>query len=53
MRLLDELTRQAGKNLIMVTHSVEAASYADKIYNLRDGQLHTEVHQLPRIQQNI
>src|SRR5690606_18436287 len=28
LALLDRLTRQAGKNLILVTHSQEAASYA-------------------------
>jgi putative ABC transport system ATP-binding protein len=39
MALLDRLTRQAGKNLILVTHSKEAAAYADRILTLRDGQL--------------
>jgi ABC-type lipoprotein export system ATPase subunit len=33
------LTRQAGKNLILVTHSSEAAAYADRILTLRDGRL--------------
>ncbi len=37
--LLDRLTRQAGKNLIMVTHSLEAARSADRILYLRDGKL--------------
>lgn len=37
--LLDRLTRQSGKNLVMVTHSVEAAAVADQIYILRDGKL--------------
>jgi putative ABC transport system ATP-binding protein len=39
MALLDRLTRQAGKNLILVTHSSESASYADSIYSLREGHL--------------
>jgi putative ABC transport system ATP-binding protein len=39
MVLLDRLTRQQGKNLILVTHSREAAAYADRILTLRDGQL--------------
>ena len=39
MTLLDRLTRQSGKNLILVTHSNEAASYADRILTLRDGKL--------------
>jgi len=39
MALLDQLTRQAGKNLILVTHSTEAAAYADRMLYLRDGRL--------------
>jgi putative ABC transport system ATP-binding protein len=39
MALLDRLTRQSGKNLILVTHSNEAAAYADRILTLRDGKL--------------
>jgi putative ABC transport system ATP-binding protein len=39
LALLDQLTRQAGKNLILVTHSHEAANYADRILCLRDGKL--------------
>jgi putative ABC transport system ATP-binding protein len=37
--LLDRLTRQAGKNLVMVTHSHDAALVADRILCLRDGIL--------------
>ena len=39
LNLLDTLTRQRGKNLILVTHSLEAAAYADRILHLRDGSL--------------
>ena len=39
LSLLDRLTRQAGKNLILVTHSLEAAKYADRVLYLRDGKL--------------
>jgi len=39
LALLDRLTRQAGKNLILVTHSADAAAYADRILYLREGQL--------------
>ena len=39
LALLDQLTRQSGNNLIMVTHSREAASYADRVLTLKDGQL--------------
>ena len=40
--LLDRLTRQRGKNLVMVTHSDDAAAYADRILYLRDGCFHAE-----------
>ncbi len=36
--LLDRLTRQAGKNLIMVTHSQEAAAHADRVLCLQVGK---------------
>jgi putative ABC transport system ATP-binding protein len=39
LELLDRLTRKAGKNLLMVTHSAEAAGYADRVLVLRDGKL--------------
>lgn len=39
LTLLDKLTRQAGKNLIMVTHSKENAIYADRLFELRAGCL--------------
>jgi putative ABC transport system ATP-binding protein len=39
LALLDSLTRQAGKNLILVTHSADAAAYADRIFAMRDGRL--------------
>lgn len=42
LELLDRLTRQAGKNMILVTHSPDAAAIADRILHLRDGQLVAE-----------
>jgi len=39
LALLDRLTRQAGKNLIMVTHSKENAIYADRLFELHAGCL--------------
>jgi putative ABC transport system ATP-binding protein len=35
--LLDKLTRRSNKNLIMVTHSRDNATSADRIVELRDG----------------
>jgi len=40
--LLDRLTRQAGKNLIMVTHSPESACLADRVFHLHAGKLQHE-----------
>jgi putative ABC transport system ATP-binding protein len=42
--ILDKLTRKAGKNLIMVTHSFEAAAIADRTLHLQNGKLHEENH---------
>ncbi len=39
LALLDRLTRQAGRNLLMVTHSAESAARADRVFHLRDGKL--------------
>lgn len=39
LELLDELTRGSGKNLVMVTHSQEAARIADRVLCLKDGKL--------------
>ncbi len=37
--LLDRITRQAKKNMIMVTHNQEAADYADRVLLLKEGKL--------------
>ena len=37
--LLDQLTRKAGKNLVMVTHSEEVIGIADRVLRLKDGKL--------------
>ena len=44
--LLNRLTRKAGKNLVMVTHSIEAASFADRIFTLQRGKLGENGHPL-------
>jgi putative ABC transport system ATP-binding protein len=45
LALLDRLTRQAGKNLIMVTHSAEAALVADRVLTLHEGHLEEAPHE--------
>ncbi len=37
--LLDTLTRQAGKNLLMVTHSPEVVGLADRVFRMTEGHL--------------
>jgi putative ABC transport system ATP-binding protein len=39
MTLIERLVRRTGKTLIMVTHSLEAAAIADRVFQLRDGKL--------------
>ncbi len=40
--LLLRLTREAGKTLIMATHSAEIARQADRVSRITDGKLHLE-----------
>ena len=39
LQLLDHLTRQRGKTLLVVTHSTEVAALADRVYTLHEGRL--------------
>lgn len=39
LNLLLELTRDAGKTLIMATHSAEVVPYADVVYHIHEGKL--------------
>ena len=39
MDLLDRLTRESNKTLLLVTHSNDAAAYADRALHFREGQL--------------
>jgi putative ABC transport system ATP-binding protein len=39
--LLDTLTRKAGRNLVMVTHSEEVVGVADRVMRLKDGKIVT------------
>jgi len=47
MELLDHLTRQSGRNMVLVTHSDDAASFADRRVRLRDGKLVVEADARP------
>jgi putative ABC transport system ATP-binding protein len=39
LALLDRLTCQAGKTMIMVTHSPEVIGMADRVFRIREGHL--------------
>lgn len=50
LALLLGLTRDAGRTLIMVTHSMELVPYADRVYRLWDGVLTEEAdHQRHKV----
>lgn len=40
LALLDQLVRQEGKTMVMVTHSQEVIGLADRLMTIRDCQLH-------------
>ena len=46
LKLLERLTREAGKSMILVTHSAEAAAVADRVFALHNGLL-TEQASVP------
>jgi putative ABC transport system ATP-binding protein len=39
LALLERMTRKSGKNMLLVTHSMDAAAIADRVFQLRDGHL--------------
>jgi putative ABC transport system ATP-binding protein len=39
LKLLLSLTRDAGRTLLMVTHSMEVVPLADRVFRLKDGHL--------------
>jgi putative ABC transport system ATP-binding protein len=42
LAVLERLTRQSRKNMLLVTHSNEAAAVADRVFVLREGRLKEE-----------
>jgi putative ABC transport system ATP-binding protein len=47
LALLLQLTRAAGKTLIMATHSAEVVPYADRVYEIHEGRLVAEQQREP------
>lgn len=48
MRLLLEMTRDAGKTLIMATHSMDVIPLADRIFRIEEGKLIEDTDALKR-----
>lgn len=46
LELLLEMTREAGKTLIMATHSMEVISLADRVFRVADGKLIDDTYHL-------
>ncbi|NNJ08914.1 ABC transporter ATP-binding protein [Chloroflexales bacterium ZM16-3] len=42
LSLLDRLTRQANRTMVMVTHSPEVVGMADRVFRISDGRLHED-----------
>jgi putative ABC transport system ATP-binding protein len=47
LELLDTLTRQAGRNLLMVTHSPDVVGLADRVFRIAEGHLVEEPLAVP------
>jgi putative ABC transport system ATP-binding protein len=46
--LLDRLTRQAGRTMLMVTHSPDVVDLADRVFRISDGHLAEDSHLIGR-----
>lgn len=49
MAMLLNLTRSAGKTLIMATHSTEVVPMADRVFTIHEGHLVTDQEEQPRL----
>ncbi|MFB4475922.1 ABC transporter ATP-binding protein, partial [Oceanobacillus caeni] len=45
MKMLVSINKKEKTSLLMVTHDPQAASYSDRVIFIRDGKLHSEIHQ--------
>jgi putative ABC transport system ATP-binding protein len=39
LEIMGDLNRRLGQTILMITHNLEAADYADRIVHMRDGQI--------------
>ena len=42
MKLFKTINSELGKTIVQVTHSIEAASYGNRILNLKDGEIEAD-----------
>ncbi|HEX3051030.1 MAG TPA: ABC transporter ATP-binding protein [Aggregatilineaceae bacterium] len=49
LRLLLELTREAGKTMVMATHNPEIETYADRVCRIQEGKLVVMTHEHPQL----
>ena len=49
MALLQEMNREQGVTLVVVTHDPDVAAYADRIVRLRDGQIAEITNAVPEV----
>ncbi|BGE83540.1 ABC transporter ATP-binding protein [Staphylococcus petrasii] len=42
---LEEMNKQFNSTIIMVTHDPSAASFSERVIMLKDGHIHSEIHQ--------
>ncbi|WP_145543087.1 ABC transporter ATP-binding protein [Virgibacillus sp. SK37] len=45
MKMLVSINEKEKTSLLMVTHEPQTASYSDRVIFIRDGKLHSEIHQ--------
>ena len=43
MELLHQLNKEDGRTIVMVTHSLHDANYADRVINMFDGEIVNQV----------
>ncbi|MDU6765596.1 MAG: bacitracin ABC transporter ATP-binding protein, partial [Staphylococcus sp.] len=42
---LEDMNKQFNSTIIMVTHDPSAASFAQRVIMLKDGDIHSDIHQ--------
>ncbi len=51
LQRLEEMNKSFDTTIVMVTHDPVAASFAERVIMLKDGQIHTQLYQEGRSKQ--